>query len=112
MASCWGIPDIWSTNCEILLEKANEYSASHLNGQWAEAAKQLAHQANHEHQLKVYLSTHILNANYQEEKWQLSTTGGKLKAPQLIIAQSPWDTILWLPKDYWPESLFESDYES
>lgn len=105
MARAWGIPELWAVSNQVLLERAQEFQAACLVGDWDQVLTNITQQLAQTGQLQTYFDSRILNADYQDGLWTLATTQGNVQARCLLVAQNPWDALLWLPKNLWPSRL-------
>jgi glycine/D-amino acid oxidase-like deaminating enzyme len=101
----WGIPDLWSVSNAVLKQRAEEFSATKTIGDWDQALAAVLNASAAGSRLDTRFETRILSADYQDEVWTVVTTQGALKSRRLVVAQNPWDALLWLPKNHWPAKL-------
>lgn len=109
MMQVLGIPDLWSVSTAHLLAKAEEFATGRYLGDWEEALMGLAERLNADGTDSFQTGCHIIGAAYDEtaKEWTVSARGGQSKAKVLVVAQTPWDALSWLPKTYWPAGLLQ-----
>jgi len=105
LARLWGIPDLWAVSNEVLWQRAQEFQANIMIGDWDLALAAVLSRAIESQQLQTFFATHILGADFQDGQWTLATNKGKILGRRLVIAQNPWDALLWVPKNLWPSRL-------
>lgn len=105
LARLWGIADLWSTSPESLQQRCRDFQTALLRGNWSALCRELLEPARREGACEVSLETAVITAEYKDDQWSLRTTKGRFHSRSLVVAQSPWEAMLWLPKDYWPNRL-------
>ncbi|MFW7380291.1 MAG: FAD-dependent oxidoreductase [Oligoflexus sp.] len=105
LARLWGIPDMWTVSNEVILQRAQEFQQTIMIGDWDQALSAVLSRAIDSQFLQTFFETRILGADYQDDVWTLATTKGSLQGKRLVVAQNPWDALLWLPKNHWPSRL-------
>ena len=119
-----GITDLWSTPPDAFRERVGYHTGPLKRGPWQVAINE---------SLQKYVdagiitlttncrvmsatfdgtlpdpsqrSTSSAKASFAEGSWQLTTTKGVFMAPRLVVAQPPWQGLMWLPKHFWPAPL-------
>ncbi len=114
MAASFGIPDLWSCSTQALLHRAQHFSSSLMTGDWTVPMATLIERISASKNTSYYCDCTIIGASYNtdENHWIVSTRGGVFRAKTLVVAQSPWDALNWLPKSYWPTDLLQSTIKS
>ncbi len=99
----WGFPELNSAPGRSLIARAQQFR----RGQWAAPWDQLFQRCLEAcgEQLTVACGSQIMAARYEAKMWTVASTRGSFQAQRLLVAQSPWEAIAWLPKDFWPNSL-------
>lgn len=105
LARLWGIPDMWQVSNEVLVQRAQEFQDCVMIGDWDKALTAILSRASEAGSLESFFEARILGAEYQDGIWSLATTKGEIKGHRLVVAQNPWDALLWLPKNLWPSRL-------
>jgi len=109
MAASFGIPDVWSSSTMALLHRAQQFSSDLMVGDWNVPLETLITRIENHENASYHSDCTIIGASYQQEEkhWVVSTRGGIFLTKTLIVAQSPWDALKWLPKSYWPTDLLQ-----
>lgn len=105
MVPVLGIPDLWSTSVRFLIEKIKEFGDQRWIGDWESLLQALI--AQMPGNVSCVFSSTIVGAQFEEKNWRISMRGGVIHAQKLVIAQSPWDALFWLPKKFWPPTLLQ-----
>lgn len=104
LSRSWGMPDLWSSQTQAVIDRANDSAAPHYVGNWDDAISQmLALIPTSQVQFKT--DCEVLGAEYTADSWHLKTMQGPMTASTLVVACSPWEANMWLPKSYWPSHL-------
>lgn len=101
----FGIPDIWNASPGALAERAAFHGAQLYKGPWEPAIQALTDRESWQNAVTVFSDCHIIQAKYENETWHLDTSRGAFTAPKMVVAQPPWQAILWLPRSLWPADL-------
>ena len=89
-----GISDLWSASLLSIKERMEYLSSSLLTGSWVYNLQiALAHE-----NIESHNNCRIVESLYnpQEKTWTLQTEQGNFYGRQLIVAQSPWESVEWL----------------
>jgi glycine/D-amino acid oxidase-like deaminating enzyme len=105
LARFWGVSDLWTVSVSTLKAKAEEFDASTICGHWEQALEALMTTYQSSERAHVHLASLISDARLEGDIWHLKTTTGNLSAKRLLVAQSPWEASLWLPRPHWPSKL-------
>jgi glycine/D-amino acid oxidase-like deaminating enzyme len=105
LARIWGVADLWTVSASTLKDKVEEFESSIICGHWEQALEALLSSYESSGRVDVHLESRISDAQLEDDVWQLKTTTGRLSAKRLVIAQSPWEASLWLPRPLWPAKL-------
>lgn len=105
LAHYWGVPEITGSSIRPLQSGYRSAKQGLWTGRWDQLFEDLITQLRSENRLKLVTRAQIMAARYEEKTWTLSTTQGTYQGRKLLVAQSPWEAILWLPKDNWPSRL-------
>lgn len=103
-----GIPNVWSTTGEALRSKRkSSKEEQYYFGRWADLYKSLLshnEEADEPSHIDVKTNCEIADAIFHEyqNQWEIITSQGTFHSRALVVAQSPWDAIKWLPKKEWP----------
>lgn len=103
LAHVWGFPELWSAPARTIVARAQLFQKGQWTGAWDELFEHIAKPMGETTRLET--NAQIMAARYEEKMWSLASTQGSFRAPRLLVAQSPWEAILWLPKDLWPNPL-------
>jgi hypothetical protein len=57
-----------------------------------------------ENKIQLELDAQVIGARYLDNQWTLTSKKGQFKGDRLIVAQSVWECIEWLPRNEWPPS--------
>jgi predicted NAD/FAD-dependent oxidoreductase len=104
-AAAYGVPDLWSSATQALVERANYHSSRLHRGAWDKAFLALTESPTFKERVTVATGCHIVDADFEEDQWHVETVGGTYKGKRLIVAQPPWQAITWLPRTYWPANV-------
>lgn len=104
LAQLWGLPELGPSSVRTLIAAAQDAMQGQWIGRWDQLFVGVLDRLRAEGRLKIETNAQIMAARH-EEIWTLATTRGAFSAKRLIVAQSPWEAILWLPKDLWPATL-------
>ncbi|MBQ46514.1 MAG: hypothetical protein CMP10_03310 [Zetaproteobacteria bacterium] len=102
LARSFGIPDLWTCGTDMVIGRLDQHSC-HYQGDWQEAIDLTLKYA--EGQVTEKYNCRIAHAIKEGECWKLTTSQGEYKGNRLLVAQSPWDAIQWLPKSLCPLDL-------
>lgn len=100
-----GIPDWWSSNVRALAERTRFYSHGLHGARWEDVLNKLLEPCVKHGSVKVETQCRVIGAAFENNLWTLETERGHFNAPKLIVAQSPWEAALWLPRSLWPSKL-------
>lgn len=105
LARLYGIPDVWSMRASDVLSRCQSFSDNQCLYDWEAVCHEFLKDGIAGGQVTLKSQTDIGEAAYENSLWRLSTTSGVFRAPNLIVAQNPWDALWWFPKNYWPKDL-------
>lgn len=106
LAHAWGLPDLWDSSARLVADKAQMCAQGLYMGEWDEAMAALLARLQNNGQFTLLTDSRIVDAKYDEAAgWSLATARGRINAKSLVVAQSPWDAMLWLPKDHCPDTV-------
>ena len=101
-----GIPDVWSARASVIHQRL--FSPSRFSGGWLTALTELIQRYQSSHGLEVVPNCQVVGAQKTSDQyWNIKTTRGVYHAKRLVAAQPPWDTLNWLPKEYWPKPILD-----
>ena len=104
-ARVFGIADMWSASLKALRQRAEYHTSGLRLGDWQALLSRLP-LSGEESNLKILLNCQVGKADKNESgDWLLSTEKGGFTCKSLIVAQSPWQALNWLPKLYWPREV-------
>lgn len=104
LAQLWGLPELGPSSLRTLLVQAQEAMQGQWFGRWDRLFLTHLQELQTAGRLRLETRAQIMAGRY-EDMWTIATTRGAFSAPRLLVAQSPWEAILWLPKDLWPTAL-------
>ena len=107
-AGLFGIPNLWSAQFRSVLERSTFFSKIPIVGPWDEALEeQISFLEKQGH--FVFKSKCRLLKVFQDEttEWHLETEGGLFSSRTLIVAQTPWQALDWMPRRIWPTSCLQ-----
>ncbi len=103
LANLCGIPDLWAACPAALKSRSQRLADLPFSGDlasalwestlWAEAATQVRNM--------------ILSARWADGVWELRCEQNIIHAKALVVAQSPWNALHWLPKGFWPAHILQ-----
>ncbi len=102
MGRCLGIPDVWSAGVTALGRRAGRLSGTLRAGRWEKALDSMLRSPALAGRVTLQTDCMIVDAKFNNGVWHLDTEKGVVQARYLVVAQSPWEAIMWLPKDQWP----------
>lgn len=102
-----GITDIWSSSVEALQQRSRAIQGGTITGDWEGAISELFGEAGCLKAAQLITDCRIVNAIREADVWKLESEKGEFRAKSLIVAQSPWAALEWLPKQYWPLPVLE-----
>jgi glycine/D-amino acid oxidase-like deaminating enzyme len=105
MAHAMGIPDLWSTSGRAFAERARVFQSQLRMGRWTAALEKFCEGLQAAGNLTVLKNSHIGAAFKKDDQWHLTASTGDITAQQLIVAQTPWDALMWLEREHWPTAL-------
>ena len=103
MLRAGGVTDLMSANATAVAIRARMLGEGWYAGRWEEALGVTLRSCAST--VSVVTQCRIIGAARGDAGWTLTTEQGPFTAPILIVAQTPWDTGMWLPKDEWPQPL-------
>ncbi len=123
-SSMLGITDLWSTPPDAFRERVGYHTGPLKRGPWQVAINESLQKYVDAGIITLTTSCRIMSASFDgtlpepsksaassakstfaDGSWQLTTTKGVFVAPRLVVAQPPWQGMMWLPKHFWPASL-------
>ena len=105
LAHFWGVPELTGSSMRPLQNGFCDARKGLWTGRWDRLFDEMLSTLRFENRLKVFNRAQIMSAKYEEKTWTVSSTNGTFNSPRMLVAQSPWEAILWLPKDLWPSRL-------
>lgn len=105
LAHFWGLPDLAGSSMRPLQSGFRDARKGLWTGRWDLLFDELIANLRFEKRLKLVTRAQVMAAKYEEKTWTVSSTNGVFQSARLLVAQSPWEAILWLPKDLWPSRL-------
>jgi hypothetical protein len=119
-----GITDLWSTPPDAFRERVGYHTGPLKRGPWQVAIAESLQKYVDAGIITLTTDCRVMSATFDgilpdpsksaassakvafaEGSWQLTTTKGVFVAPRLVVAQPPWQGLMWLPKHFWPSSL-------
>lgn len=94
-----GIPDVWQSDPLGLAQRADFYRTM-CRGNWESAIEYLI-----EGRAELATRCRIVEADFAGGVWQLRTESGNTSTPALVVAQSPWDVLKWMPRKMIPSEV-------
>ncbi len=104
-AQAFGITNIWDASPGAIAERGGFYTSEPFTGDWTPAFKALTKQFEDSGQMTILNNARVINANHDNDEWQVETAQGHFFAERLVIAQAPWIAAQWLAKKLWPTQL-------
>ncbi len=104
LAQLWGLPELGPCSLRTLVAQAQESKRGQWSGRQDLFFLKLIDELRESGRLRLETRAQIMAARY-EDLWTVASTRGAFSAPRLLVAQSPWEAILWLPKDLWPTAV-------
>ncbi|MBC7530509.1 MAG: hypothetical protein H7318_02960 [Oligoflexus sp.] len=105
LAHFWGVPELTGSSIRPLQNGFRDARKGLWTGRWDLLFDEMLSTLRFENRLKVFNRAQIMSAKYEEKTWTVSSTNGTFNSPRMLVAQSPWEAILWLSKDLWPSRL-------
>lgn len=107
LSRLYGFSDIWSSSSEALISRSAQFGSCRYDGCWGDAIDWFVQNLKSKPQVSVNPECLIVGASFDESthKWTISTKQGQFICESLIVAQSPWEALDWLPKQFWPSEL-------
>ncbi len=105
LAHFWGVPDLTGSSIRPLQNGFRAARRGLWTGRWDLLFEDMLANLRFENRLQILTRAQIMAAQYEDKMWTVSSTAGTFQSPRLLVAQSPWETIQWLPKDLWPSRL-------
>ncbi len=99
-----GITDLWSTPPEAFRQRVSYHTGPLKRGPWQVAINESLQKYIDAGIITLMTNCRVMSASL-EGKWRLTTSKGVFAAPRLVVAQPPWQALLWLPKHHWPAPL-------
>lgn len=104
-APALGINDVWTAATGALVTRARMTKKRQIDGAWDDVFASMIQSERFAGQVTVKTNCRIVHADLESNQWSIDTDRGEFFGTQLVIAQSPWQAIQWLPKKLWPSSL-------
>ncbi len=105
LAHYWGVPELAGSSLRPLQAGFKDARKGLWTGRWDLLFDPLIAQLRADNRLRVQTRAQIMTAKYEDKTWTVMSTQGTFQGSRLLVAQSPWEASLWLPKDYWPSRL-------
>jgi glycine/D-amino acid oxidase-like deaminating enzyme len=105
LAHLWGLPELGPGSLRTLSAGARAMQEGLWTARWDQVWEPLLAELRNHDRLRLECRAQIMAAKQQDRLWTLATTRGTFTAPRLVVAQSPWEAIAWLPKELWPSKL-------
>ncbi len=105
LAHYWGVPELQGSSIRPLQSGYRAAKQGMWTGRWDRLFDELISELRASNRLKLITRAQIMTAKNEDKTWTLSTTAGVFQGSRLLVAQSPWEAVLWLPKDNWPSRL-------
>lgn len=105
--SAYGIPDVWSAAPQAIGERASQHSGRLHCGVWDDALKALTELPEFKAAVSVFTSCRVVDAAKEGDDWVVEAEAGTYRAKTLVVAQSPWQAVGWLPRALWPTTLLQ-----
>ncbi len=105
LAHLWGLPELGPSSLKTIAARARQFRTGLWTGRWDVFFEAMLADLRGADRLILETRAQIMAAQYQDKEWQIASTKGTFQADRLLVAQSPWEAILWLPKDLWPARL-------
>lgn len=118
IANLCGIPDLWAA-CPLALKSRSQRlaqlpfcgdlaSALWESMLWAEAAFPSTNKQGTRTPLPItQVRNMILSTRWADGFWELRCEQNIIHANALVVAQSPWNALHWLPKGFWPAPILQ-----
>lgn len=107
LTRAFGISELWSAPAPLVVEQLRHAREPQYAGSWENVLQRLL--ARVCDNVTFCGSSLVAQAKYDAaglvKLWTLQTESGVYEAPLLAVAQSPWEALTWLPKEYWPAAL-------
>lgn len=105
--SAYGIPDVWAASVDALAERAGFHASSLHSDVWDEALRTLLDLPAVKQAVTVHTNCRIVNADRIAGKWMIDAEGGTYEGDMLVVAQPPWQAVLWLARAVWPPQVLQ-----
>ncbi len=105
LAHVWGFPELSSASFKTMVMRGRQFKSGLFTGRWDLFFEKLLVDLRESDRLSVSTRAQIMAARYEDQVWQVASTRGVFQGSRLVVAQSPWEAIFWLPKDLWPTKL-------
>ncbi len=105
--SAYGIPDVWAASPQAIAERAAQHSGRLHCGVWTDALKALTELPAFQQAVTVITDCRVVDASREGDDWVIDAEAGTFRAKTLIVAQSPWQAVGWLPRPLWPTTLLQ-----
>lgn len=105
LAHYWGVPELAGASIRPLQSGFQDARKGLWTGRWDLLFEELISNLRFENRLKIVTRAQVMAAKFEDKVWTVSSTNGTFQSPRMLVAQSPWEAILWLPKDLWPSRL-------
>ncbi len=100
-----GIPDLWEASAKAVLERSALCKDGFYFGNWEQALTEILNRPSLREKLTVKTNCRIADSKFNAGEWLIQTELGPMKASSLVVAQPPWEAVLWLPKSNCPEEI-------
>lgn len=101
----WGLPELGTSSVRPFLSQLQKARRGMWTGRWDHLFEDMLARLRAENRLHLETAAQIMAGRYEDKAWTLSTTKGSFTGKRLLVAQSPWEAVLWLNKDLWPARL-------
>ncbi|MBC7658300.1 MAG: hypothetical protein H7249_01180 [Chitinophagaceae bacterium] len=105
LAHYWGVPELTGSSVRPLQTGFRAARKGMWTGRWDGMFDELIGTLRAENRLRLVTRAQIMEAKFEDKSWNVLSTQGSFQSTRLVVAQSPWEAILWLPKDAWPSRL-------
>jgi hypothetical protein len=118
LANLCGIPDLWAASPLALRSRSQRLAQLPFYGDlasalgesmvWADTAfPALNNDGATTPPPMTQLRNMILSARWADRFWELRCEQNIIHAKALVVAQSPWNALHWLPKGFWPAPILQ-----
>lgn len=99
LARLWGVANIWKANTYALIERLRRGQQRFYKGDWDGAFSHLIERIIAKNKLTLKTDCQIIRGSHEDGLWSLESKSGIFKGKKLLVAHSPWDSAMWLPKE-------------